>query len=283
MDSGRNIADVAQRLDAAVVALGSGLSTASQDQAAFPNSGGEAQVDSDEGAEDLKARSIELEAINRDLENFIGTISHDLRSPLRSVVGTSQILIEDYGALLPDEALDLLRRQVDAGKRMSSLIDDLVHYTRLGQGLLERFEFDLTVMAKDVSYELSERSWSHSLDFKIEPGMRLEGYPSLVRVVLHALLENSVKFAAALRDASIEVGSMMGPRERIFFVRDNGPGFPQDAAGQIFEPFVRLCDAHVTGNGIGLANARKAVVRHGGRIWAEAQPGSGATFFFTLG
>jgi len=283
MDFGSNISEVAKRLDAAVVALGHDLSLADRD----PNDRHQRSYDDVEssmfGPEELKARFGELEALNRDLENFIGTIAHDLRSPLRSVVGTSQILFEDFGSILPEDAKDLLRRQVEAGKRMSSLIDDLVGYTRLGQGVQERFDFDMTLMAQDVSYELAEREWPHSVTFQIEPGMRLSGYPSLARIALQGLLENAVKFTTSVHDAVVQVGSMVGPRERIYYVRDNGPGFSQDVAGQIFEPFVRLSEHELPGNGIGLANTRKAIVKHCGRVWAESNPGQGATFFFTLG
>jgi signal transduction histidine kinase len=283
MDLGRNISDVAKRLDAAVVALGHELSHVGADSK-HPYAASTDEADSlAVVVEELKARFADLQALNRDLEDFIGTIAHDLRSPLRSVVGTSQILIEDFGSGLPDDAKDLLRRQVEAGKRMSSLIDDLVDYTRLGQGIQERFDFDLTLMAQDVSYELAEQTWPNPVSFQIEPGMRISGYPGLVRIVLQSLLENAVKFATSVRSAKIELGCIVGPRERIYYVRDNGPGFSQDDAAQIFEPFVRMSDPLLAGNGIGLANTRKAILKHCGRVWAESVPGLGATFFFTLG
>jgi signal transduction histidine kinase len=282
MDSATQLTNVAQRLDAAVVALGRDLSVAQREENPGNPHEGEDRKPLSQFADALRERSRELEEINRDLENFIWTIAHDLRSPLRSVVGTSQMLLEDFGAILPDEAADLLKRQVDAGKRMSSMVDDLVQYTRLGQGTPEKLEFDLTLMAQDVSHELAERQWTHGLHFIIEPGMRIEGFPGLVRLILQNLLENAAKFTTGIRDALIEVGSIQGPQEKIYFVKDNGPGFSQYDAAQIFEPFVRLAGEHYSGNGIGLANARKAVSRHGGRMWAESSVDSGATFLFTL-
>jgi len=283
MDTGCNISEVAKRLDAAVFALGQELALNPIGGFALVTGAADQLARSGRDPAELKLRFAQLEELNHDLENLIATISHDLRSPLRSVVGTSQLLIEDFGATLPEEARDLLRRQIEAGKRMSSLIDDLVEYTRLGQGQDERLEFDLTVMAQDVAYELSERAWPNGARFEIESGMRVKGYPILVRTVIQALLENAAKFTTQVRHADIEFGSLRGPTERIYYVRDNGPGFPQEAAGQIFEPFTRLEGPELPGNGIGLAHARKAVLRHDGRIWAEPQPGVGATFFFTLG
>jgi signal transduction histidine kinase len=224
-----------------------------------------------------------LEAINRDLENFIGTVTHDLRSPLRAVVGTSQILLDEHAGGLPDEACDLLRRQVAAGLKMSSLIDDLVEYTKLGQGSMERFEFDLSRMAQDFSYQLAERQWPSDCQFEITPAMRIQAVPALVRVVLQELMENAVKFSVPTGPVTVQVGRLTGPSESIYYVRDDGPGFEQETAAEYFEPFVRNCPPDTPGNGIGLAIVRKAITRHGGRVWAESSPGGGATFFFTFG
>lgn len=283
MDTGCNISEVARRLDAAVFALGEELALNPIGGFALVTNAADVMARSGPDPTELRLRFGQLEELNRDLENLISRISHDLRSPLRSVVGTSQVLIEEFSASLPEEATDLLRRQVEAGKRMSSLIDDLVEYTRLGQGPSEPMEFDLSLMAQDVCFELSERPWPHAARFEIDPDMRVTGYPVLARVAVQALLENAVKFTTQVRDARIQVGSLRGPTARIFFVRDNGPGFSQEAAGQIFEPFSRLQAPALPGNGIGLANARKAVIKHGGRLWVESAPGEGATFFFTLG
>jgi signal transduction histidine kinase len=283
MDTGCNISEVAKRLDAAVLALGQELALTPFGGFALVTGAADEIARSGPDPIELRARFGQLEELNHDLENLIARLSHDLRSPLRSVVGTSQLLIEDYSASLPEDARDLLRRQVEAGKRMSSLIDDLVEYTRLGQGQDDRIEFDLTVMAQDVAYELAERNWPNGVRFEIEAGMRVTGYPLLARTALQALLENAVKFTTNIHHADVQVGSMRGPTERIYFVRDNGPGFSQEDAGQIFEPFTRLGGSDLPGNGIGLANARKAVIKHDGRLWAESSSGDGATFFFTLG
>ncbi len=217
-----------------------------------------------------------LEARVRDrtheLESFCYSVSHDLRAPLRAINATSAILKEDYGNLLPKEALGELERQAEASSRLGHLIDDLLQFVRLGQTEAARHSFDLSAVARAVAQELR-------IAVEIEPGLQAFGDATLVRLLLQNLLDNASKFCGG-KQPCIEVGRT----DEAFFVRDQGIGFDSKHAHRLFRPFERLHrEGLYPGTGIGLANVRRIVERHGGCVWAESEPGQGATFFFTLG
>ena len=206
-----------------------------------------------------------------DLESFCYSVSHDLRAPLRAINATSAILKEDYGSLLPPEALEELARQAEASARLGHLIDDLLQFVRLGQMEIQRAPLDLSALAHAVIDELR-------IEAQIEDGLSASGDASLVRLLVQNLLDNAAKFCGK-RSPCIE----MGREAEAFYVRDHGIGFDPKYAHKLFQPFERLHrEGEFPGTGIGLANVKRIVERHGGRIWAESKPGEGATFFFTL-
>jgi signal transduction histidine kinase len=208
----------------------------------------------------------------QELESFCYSVSHDLRAPLRAINATSAILKEDFGEHLPPEALSELARQAEASERLGKLIDDLLQFVRLGQTQAHRIPFDLTALAHAVATELR-------IDVDIEPGMKAMGDATLVRLLVMNLLDNAVKFCRDQK-ACVE----MGTQDEAFFVRDHGIGFDPKYAPKLFQPFERLHrDGEFAGTGIGLANVKRIVERHGGKVWADGRPNEGATFFFTLG
>lgn len=217
-------------------------------------------------------RTSDLEAAVRELEGFTYSVSHDLRGPLRAISAASMILREDFSSLLPPEAQQLLLRQADAAKRMGALIDDLLKLSRLGRQELHPETFDLSAMAAEIAHEL--RCVAR---VDIQEGMEGFGDPRLVRFVLLNLIENAVKFSPP--SGVVRVHAVEGA----FAVSDEGIGFEMEYEPKIFRPFERLVrEEEYPGTGIGLANAHRIVQRHGGRIWAESEPGKGSTFYFTL-
>jgi PAS domain S-box-containing protein len=220
----------------------------------------------------VQQRTVDLEDAVKELEGFTYTVSHDLRGPLRAISAASMILREDFGELLPPEAQRHLLRQAEAAKKMGTLIDDLLKLSRLGRQEMAPAEFDLGGMALDVARELGAAD-----RMEVEPNLVAFGDDRLVRFVLLNLIENALKFSP--EGSPIRVGR----KGDAFFVSDEGIGFEPQYADKVFKPFERLVrDEEYPGTGIGLANAHRIVKRHGGRIWADAEPGKGATFYFTL-
>lgn len=225
-------------------------------------------------------RTAELTSVNKELEAFTYSVSHDLRAPLRAISGYASILLDDYGARLDDEGRRMLKRQVDAAGRMEALIGDLLQYSRLGRGELERTDFDLTRMAREVGEEIASRNWGVPVHIEVQPGLRVNGDVRLLRTVVQNLIENGVKYSTPKGEARVTLTQEDG----VFVVRDRGIGIDMRHADKLFQPFERLHRAsEFPGTGIGLANVRKVVERHGGRAWAESTPGEGSAFFFTLG
>lgn len=225
----------------------------------------------------------ELERKNKELEAFSYSVSHDLRAPLRSIDGFSQALIEDYAQALDDRGRDYLRRVRAAAQRMGDLIDDLLELSKVSRAELQPSSTDLSAVAEFVAAELARRDPDRSMDLDIAPGLRAFADPRLLRIVLENLLGNAWKFTGKTDSPRIEVGVLEPGDSPVFFVRDNGAGFKMDYAHRLFSPFQRLHGAsEFPGTGIGLATVARIVDRHGGRVWAEAAEGSGATIFFTF-
>ena len=233
-----------------------------------------------EGAEmerRVQERTAELQTAVGELESFAHSLAHDLRAPLRAIGATSRILQEDHEHCLPDEARAMLRRQVEAVARMGRLMDDLLSHASLGRLPLAAVPLDLGELATSVWQEIHPGGAPNGLRLDAAPGLRAQGDPTLVRFVLQNLLQNASKFSP--RGGTIRVGQ----DGRGFFVSDEGVGFDMAHAKGLFEPFTRLVSQEeFSGTGIGLANVRRIVERHGGRVWAESEPGRGATFWFTL-
>jgi PAS domain S-box-containing protein len=226
----------------------------------------------------------ELETANRELEAFSYSVSHDLRAPLRSIDGFSQALLEDYDARLDPTGRDYLSRIRASAQRMGMLIDDLLSLSRVTRGELTRTQVDLSTLAKDVAHRISEQTPGRRVEWRIEPGVFAEGDARWLHVALDNLLGNAWKFTGKRETAIIEFGATNLPDGRwAFFVRDNGAGFDLAHADKLFGAFQRLHGVtEFPGTGVGLATVHRIVRRHGGRIWAEASPDAGATFFFTL-
>lgn len=228
-----------------------------------------------------KKHEQELQAANEELEGFCYSVSHDLRTPLRSMVSSARLLIEDFGKELSPPAEDRLRRIESSAIRLAHLIDDLLSFARLGRRHIQLQSVDLTAVAERVSIEVSNDA--PQVRFDIEPNMRVEADEQLLYIVLQNLMSNAVKFSKQSSDPSVRVGSTFRNGLQTFFVSDNGIGFDMLYAEKIFKPFERLHPGDIyPGNGIGLANAERIVGRHDGKLWTESTPGHGATFFFTL-
>lgn len=231
----------------------------------------------------VEERTRELTLVNRELEAFSYSVSHDLRAPVRAVDGFAHAL-EERGEGRSAEERELLSRIRAAARRMNLLIDDLLTLSRASRGELRRQSVDLSALAGEVVADLREREPGREVTFEIEPGVRADGDPRLLRIALEQLLGNAFKFTRGKAHGRIAFGCGAGERGRAFFVRDDGAGFDPARADRLFQPFQRLHRAdEFEGTGIGLATLRRIVHRHGGTAWAEGRPGQGACFWFTLG
>ncbi len=227
-------------------------------------------------------RTAALQVANRELEAFSYSVSHDLRAPLRSLDGFSQALIEDYGAQLEGEGEDYLRRIRMASQRMARLIDDMLLLSRLSRSEMSRDEIDLSRIATETIAELAEGDRDREVAVTVQPGLVASADPRLVRILMQNLIGNAWKFTSKREGAAIEVAAANGV-PNAFLVRDNGVGFDMAYADKLFGAFQRLHSAgDFEGTGVGLATVQRIVGRHGGRVWAESEPDSGATFYFTL-
>ncbi|MDB5806667.1 MAG: domain S-box [Betaproteobacteria bacterium] len=228
-------------------------------------------------------RTADLENVNRELEAFSYSVSHDLRAPARHVAGFAAMLMED-GARLDEESQALVRRIAKAAARMSALIDDLLSLARTGTMPLRRIACGLGQTVAEIVEELMPQAGGRRIEWKIHDLGPAECDPALLRVVLQNLIGNAFKYSSRCERAVIEIGRQDGAGSPpAFFVRDNGAGFDMKYVDRLFGAFSRLhSSSEFEGSGIGLATARRIIDRHGGRIWAEAQPGLGATFYFTL-
>ncbi|MBW2422455.1 MAG: hypothetical protein JRH19_28270, partial [Deltaproteobacteria bacterium] len=247
----------------------------------------DARLERDAHLEELvEERTAELTAVNRELEAFSYSVSHDLRAPLRAIDGFSQALIEDYSDSLDSTAKEYLERTRRAAQRMGVLIDDLLSLSRLTRQELAVGNVDLSALAGEIvsKLEREQPSDSPSPEVVIAPALFVRGDPGLLRIALENLIGNAWKYTAKRSGAQIEVGTRQLSGETVYFVQDNGVGFRTEEAGKLFEPFQRLHSGRkFEGSGIGLAIVARVVGRHSGRVWASARPGEGATFFFTLG
>lgn len=237
----------------------------------------------EERNEALRRNAAELTAANTELDAFAYSVSHDLRAPLRSIDGFSQVLLEDYAGQLDDAGRDSLQRVRAASQRMGTLIDDLLKLARFTRMELRAESVDLSAMAREIVAELQRTAPERQVDVTIAPGMSARGDVRLLRVVLENLLRNSWKYTAKQPRPRIELGVLAENGERVFAVRDNGAGFDMKYADKLFGVFQRLHSAaEFEGTGVGLATVRRIINRHGGRIWAEGAVDQGATFYFTL-
>jgi PAS domain S-box-containing protein len=231
----------------------------------------------------LESSNTQLAAINRELEAFSYSVSHDLRAPLRTIDGFSQALLEDYLDKLDEQGQDYLKRVRTASQRMGALIDDLLKLSRLSRSEMHQEPVDLSMLAEEIAVELQQTQPERHAEFIIGQGLMANGDRQLLRIALGNLLSNAWKFTGKLPQARIEFGITHNGSKQAYYVRDNGDGFDMKYADKLFAPFQRLHDAaEFPGNGIGLVTVQRIIHRHGGSIRAEGAVGQGATFYFTL-
>jgi signal transduction histidine kinase len=228
-------------------------------------------------------RTVRLEAINKELESFSYSVSHDLRGPLRSMDGFSLVVLEDYGDKLDEEGKDALERIRAASQRMGALIDDLLRLSQVTRAELNVTRVDLSAIAREIADALDREQSGRSVEWAVEAGLGVRADPALMRIAMQNLLQNAWKFTGRTGKPVIRVGALERDARTVYFVADNGAGFDMAHADKLFGPFQRL--HHVDdfpGTGIGLAIVQRIIRRHDGKIWAEAKEGEGATFFFSM-
>lgn len=230
----------------------------------------------------VRERTAELTAANRELESFSYSVSHDLVAPLRAIDGFSRMIEEDYGALVDARGKGYIQRIRSGTQRMHQLIDDMLALSRVTRDEMRRENVDLSGMASLILNDLKQMHPEREVASRIAFDICVNGDPNLLRIALDNLLRNAWKFTAS-RPALIEFGTLRENDKSVYFVRDNGAGFDMKYAGKLFGPFQRMHrPQEFEGTGIGLAIVQRIIQRHGGRIWAEAAPEQGATFYFTL-
>ena len=233
-------------------------------------------------------RTAELERANKELEAFSYSVSHDLRTPLRAIDGFSQALLEDYENALDATGRDYLARVRAGAQRMGGLIDDLLKLARVSRTTLNREAIDLSRMATELVQELRASAPARDVEVIIAPNLRAIGDAHLLRIALDNLLNNAWKYTGKTAAARIEFGECAHPEkpdldESCYFVADNGAGFDTVYASKLFGAFQRMHEVKdFPGTGVGLATVQRIIHRHSGQIWASAEVGKGATFFFTL-
>jgi signal transduction histidine kinase len=232
----------------------------------------------------VQERTAELAAANDELEAFCSSAAHDLRTPLRTITGFADVLLDPRGRLSPADAQHYLSLIRDGSGQMSKLIEDLLAFSRLGRQALTREVVDLQRLVQEVFDRLGSERSGRRIEWRLGPLPPVEGDAALLRVVFVNLLSNALKYTRPRPIAVIEAGVVAdGDGPPVCFVRDNGVGFAMADAEKLFGIFQRLHHAHeFEGTGVGLATVRRIIDRHGGRIWAEAEPDAGATFYFTL-
>jgi PAS domain S-box-containing protein len=228
-------------------------------------------------------RTVQLESANRELEAFSYSVSHDLRAPLRAVDGFSQAVIEDFGALLPEEGRRQLQTIRYSAQRMGALIDDLLTFSRLSRQALVKKPVDTRALVRAALQELGSPWPDRQVEVRLADLPPSLADPSLLKQVWLNLLSNALKYTRKKAPAVVEIACESRPEGPVYYVRDNGTGFDMKYAGKLFGVFQRLHRMEdYEGTGVGLATVQRIIHRHGGRVWAEAAVDRGATFFFTL-
>ncbi len=225
----------------------------------------------------------QLQASNRELEAFAYSVSHDLRAPLRAIDGFSKALLEDYGDRFDAEGKDYFARIRHNVHRMGLLIDDLLRLSRVSRSEMRYTTVNLSALVQDQVKELQASDPKRQVEFRVAPGAIVSADPTLMRVVITNLLENAWKFTSHHSSAQIEFGIIRSEEQPVYFVRDDGAGFDMTYASKLFGVFQRLHSMdEFPGTGIGLATVQRAILRHGGQVWAQGAIEQGATIYFTI-
>lgn len=233
---------------------------------------------------ELHTRVLELAASNQEMESFSYSVSHDLRAPLRHIDGFSKILLDRSSDRLDEDSLDCLVQIREGTLRMARLVDDLLHFSRLGRQQPNRQTVDLDPLVADVVAEIQRHAVDRDIRWQIGKLSPAECDPHLIKQVFANLVSNAVKFTRPRQPAVIEIGQNVEQGHTVFWVKDNGVGFNVKYADKLFGVFQRLhLQEEFEGTGVGLANVQRIILKHGGRVWAQAELDRGATFLFTLG
>jgi PAS domain S-box-containing protein len=233
--------------------------------------------------ESLAARAAELEEVNRELEAFNYTVAHDLRNPLNIISSYCQVFKESCDDKIDEKCRRYIQETYNGTLRMNRLIEALLNFSHMAHAKLNRESVNLSNMTKEIAEELKGTEAARRVTFLISDGEIADGDANLLRVLLANMLGNAWKYTALREEAIIEFGATEINGVPVYFVRDNGSGFDMADADKLFSPFQRLPGAEeCRGFGIGLATVERIIRRHGGRVWAEGEPGKGATFYFTF-
>jgi signal transduction histidine kinase len=228
----------------------------------------------------VQQRTAELQEVNKELESFSYTVSHDLRAPLRAIDGFARIFEEDYGRYVDEEGRRLIGVIRDSSRRMGTLIDNLLAFSKLGRQSLNPMPVDMTLLAAEAWVELAAQG---KVKCTLPALPEARGDRMLLKQVWTNLFSNAVKYSAKRDQPQVEVSGRREGAEIVYCVADNGAGFDMKYYGKLFGVFQRLhTESEYPGNGVGLATVQRIVSRHGGRAWAEGEPGAGARFFFSL-
>ncbi len=231
----------------------------------------------------LKEKSTGLELVNKELESFAYSVSHDLRAPLRSIDGFSQALSEDYSSKLDDQGKDFLNRIRASANRMSELIDDMLTLSRVTRKEIKFSEVDLSKLAEEITGDLKTVKAERKVEFEIAPRLTASADLRLMRIALENLLGNAFKFTKKKKNAEIKMGLTSKNGRKAYFISDNGEGFDMAYVDKLFTPFQRIhSESEFEGTGIGLAIVQRIMNMHNGKIWAEGKVGEGAIFYFSF-
>jgi hypothetical protein len=231
----------------------------------------------------VRERTMQLERANQELEAFSYSVSHDLRAPIRHILGYLKLLEGELGERMAGEVARLLRTVEQSAQRMAQLIDDLLRLSRLSRAEMRIVPTDLTYLVTMLWSRLSASDPTRTVELIAAPTTAVSVDPGLIEVALENLLSNARKFTGKTEHARVEFGQIAGEQGPVYFVRDNGAGFDMTYASKLFGVFQRLHDSdEFPGTGIGLATVARIMERHRGRIWAEGEVNQGATFYFTL-
>lgn len=237
-----------------------------------------------ETKQQLETMNTDLHAANDELDAFARTVSHDLRSPLGGIIGFSQMLKEDYEAILDEDANSHLDWILKSANTMNTLITDLLNYSRSGRANIVPVALNLSNLANEIVNDLKTRYGNPSITVTVQEGLETVADKALIRIVLDNLIGNAFKYSSKKENPEISFGRIEIYGRNMFYVKDNGAGFDMAKSEKLFSPFERLhLDEDFHGNGVGLSTVKRILERHGGDIWAESEPNMGATFYFAIG